>query len=513
MASGGIVQTTQGPVTGIVKDGIQVFRGLPYAEAPVGANRYRKPQTRTPWTEPLACEHASAVAWQNPSMLEGTLGSGAPPTGDDHLTLNVWTPAPGVQGGPRSDDDAKRPVLFWIHGGAFVTGSGSTPWYDGTSFATTHDCVVVTINYRLGALGFLHLADIAGPDWEGTGNLGILDQSFALRWTSENIAAFGGDPDNITIFGESAGGMSVGTQLGLPASKGLFRRAIAQSGAAGHVHSRETATAAARRLLDVLGIPEDQVERLREIPTADILAAQEKVNSERGDISGAGLPFMPCVDGVTLPVAPHDAVRAGHADGIDLMLGSNLHEMTLFTMMDPRLGSLDDDGLAKRFISLFGDERAAEAIDVYRKERSEETAADVWIAALGDRTFRVPAVRLADAQQPHGGTYVYLFSWESTAFDGKLRSCHALEIPFVFDTLDAAGATMLTGEVNDDMRELAAAMNEAWATFARTGSPATPALRDWPKWDPETRPTMVIDTDSRVELNTMGHELDVWTHL
>ena len=254
MASGGIVQTTCGPVSGIDHDGISVFRGLPYAEPPIGERRFRPPVARTPWTEVRACEHASAVAWQNPSPLEGMLGAAKPPTGDDHLTLNIWTP--GL-------DDARRPVLFWIHGGAFVTGSGSTPWYEGTRFARTHDVVVVTINYRLGALGFLHLADIAGPDWEGSGNLGILDQSAALRWTKENVAGFGGDPDNITIFGESAGGMSVGTQLGLPASKGLFRRAIAQSGAAGHVHDRESATAVARRMLEVLGVDERHVARLQ----------------------------------------------------------------------------------------------------------------------------------------------------------------------------------------------------------------------------------------------------------
>lgn len=504
MAASEIVQTSSGPVRGVVHDTVTVFRGLPYAEAPVGDLRYRKPRARAPWTEPLACEHAGAVAWQNPSPLEATLGAAAPPTGDDHLTLNIWTPAL---------DGKRRPVLFWIHGGAFVTGSGSTPWYDGTTFATNHDEVVVTIGYRLGALGFLHLADIAGPDWEGTGNLGILDQSLALRWTSENIAAFGGDPDNITIFGESAGGMSVATQLGLPASKGLFRRAIAQSGAAGHVHDRESATATARRLLAALDIREDQVEKLREIPTADILAAQEKVNAEHSDIAGAGLPFMPCVDGVVLPVGPLQAVRDDHADGVDLLLGTNLHEMTLFTVMDPHLAGLDDAGLAKRFGRLFGDERAVEALDAYRKDRDGQTSADLWIAALGDRVFRVPAIRLADAQQSRGDTYMYLFTWESTAFDGKLRSCHALEIPFVFDNLDQNGVAFLTGPVTDDMRALARSMNEAWAAFARTGDPSTPTLADWPRWDPETRPTMVIDTDSRVELDPAGHEVAVWAHL
>ena len=500
MALGKIVQTKSGPVQGVVRDGINVFRGIPYAEPSVGPRRLKPPVARTPWTETLVAEHAGPVAWQNPSPLEGMLGAASPPTGDDHLTLNIWTP--GL-------DDAKRPVLFWIHGGAFVTGTGSTPWYDGTAFATQHDVVVVTINYRLGALGFLHLADIAGPEWDGSGNLGVLDQAFALRWVSENIEAFGGDAAAITIFGESAGGMSVGTQLGLPASKGLFRRAIAQSGAAGHVHDRESATKVARRVLEVLGVSEHEVAKLQELPVADILAAQEKVNLERSDIAGSGLPFMPVVDGTTLPVGPQQAVRDGHADGIDLLLGSNLHEMTLFTMMDPRMADLDDGALAKRFGTIFGDERAAEALDAYRKDRSEDTPADIWNAALGDRVFRVPAVRLANAHHPHGQTYVYLFSWESTAFDGRLRSCHALEIPFVFDNLDQTGVPFLTGPVTDDMRRLASTVHEAWATFARTGSPATDALADWPRWDPETRPTMVLDTECRVELDPAGHELAV----
>ncbi len=504
MALGGIVSTQSGPVQGVDHDGITVFRGIPYAEAPAGELRFKPPVARKPWTDTLVAEHAGAVAWQNPSPLEGMLGAASPPTGDDHLLLNIWSP--GL-------DDARRPVLFWIHGGAFVTGSGSTPWYDGTQFAKQHDVVVVTINYRLGALGFLNLADIGGPEWEGSANLGILDQSFALRWVSENIAGFGGDPANITIFGESAGGMSVATQLGLPASKGLFRRAIAQSGAAGHVHTRETSTSVARRMLELLGIPEDDVARIQQIPVADILAAQEKVNTERTDAANGGLPFMPCVDGVTLPVGPQQAVADGHAAGVDLLLGTNLDEMTLFTMMDPRLADLDDAGLAKRFGTLFGDERTTEALDAYRKDRADAPPADLWVAALGDRTFRVPAVRLADAHRPHGTTYVYLFSWESTAFDGKLRSCHALEIPFVWDNLDAPGASFLTGAVTDDMRALATTMNEAWASFARTGDPSTPTLADWPQWDPETRPTMVLDTDSRIELDPAGHELEVWAEI
>jgi para-nitrobenzyl esterase len=181
--------------------------------------------------------------------------------------------------------------------------------------------------------------------------------------------------------------------------------------------------------------------------------------------------------------------------------------------MDPSLASLDDAALARRFGGLFGDERATEALDAYRKDRAEATNADLWNAALSDRVFRVPAVRLADAHQRHGSTYVYLFTWESTAFNGALRSCHALEIPFVWDNLHQTGASMLTGPVTDDMRALATTMNESWAAFARTGNPSTPTLAEWPKWDPETRPTMVINTDSKVELDPMGHEIEVWSEL
>jgi para-nitrobenzyl esterase len=509
MALGEIVNTKSGPVQGVEhassrtgEGSIQVFRGIPYAEAPVGERRFKPPVPRTPWTDTLVAEHAGPLAPQNPSPLESMLGAGQPPIGDDCLSLNIWTPQADGKG---------RPVLFWIHGGAFVTGTGSTPWYDGSAFARHHDVVVVTINYRLGALGFLHLADLFGDEWAGSGNLGILDQSLALRWTSENIAAFGGDPGNITIFGESAGGMSVATQLGLPASQGLFRRAIAQSGAAGHVHTRETATKVAERVLEVLDVRDPAA--LQQVPTADILAAQEKVNLERSDIAGGGLPFMPCVDGTVLPVGPQQAVRDGHARGVDLLLGTNLDEMTLFTLMDPALSSLDDGALARRFGGLFGEERAMEALDAYRKDRSDATPGDLWNAALSDRVFRVPAVRLADAQHTNGSTYVYLFTWESTAFDGRLRSCHALEIPFVWDNLDQTGVAFLTGPITDEMRALATTMNEAWAAFARTGNPSTPTLADWPMWDPETRPTMVINTEAGVELDPMGHEIEVWSEL
>lgn len=494
--TGGSVQTTYGAVSGIERHGIQVFRGIRYAAPPVGPLRFRPPQAPEPWSEVREAAHASAVAPQNPSPLESMFGADPPPQSEDCLFLNVWTPAA---------DDGARPVMVWIHGGAFVTGSGSTPWYDGTSFAARHDLVVVTINYRLGALGFSHLADLGGP--ESAGNLGILDQAFALQWVRDNISAFGGDPGNVTIFGESAGGMSVATLMGLPDAKGLFHKAIPQSGAARHVRSRERATEVTRRLMEQLGV--DDVAGLQEAPVDRILAAQAAVTAAGGPIEG-GLPFSPVHDGTALPEPPLDAVIGGSAAGVPLLTGTNVDEMLLFTFMDPTVADLDDDALARRAARLFGDDAVHQALDTYRSSRPRCGPGEVWSALLSDLVFRVPAVRLAEQQAKHAPTYTYLFTYATPAFGGKLGSCHALEIPFVFNVLDGRGVSLFVGDVNDDMRRLAASVHDAWAAFARTGDPNHDGLPEWPRYDAAERPTMVLGDACTVEHDPAGAELALW---
>src|SRR5436190_7760967 len=240
-----LVETQNGTLGGKVGDGVHVFRGIPYAAPPVGSLRFKPPRPVKPWSGVREAIAFGPVACQQPSPLEGMFAAQQQEMSEDCLFLNVWTPGP---------DNGRRPVMVWIHGGAFVSGSGSTPWYNGTSFARTHDVVLVTINYRLGALGFAHLADVLGDKYAGSGNNGILDQIAALGWVRDNVALFGGDPGNLTIFGESAGGMSVGTLLGTPAAAGLFHRAIPQSGAAHNARPVETAAANTQLLLDTLDV-------------------------------------------------------------------------------------------------------------------------------------------------------------------------------------------------------------------------------------------------------------------
>jgi para-nitrobenzyl esterase len=496
-----VAETTTGRVQGTAEGGVAVFRGIPYAASTGGANRFRPPQPVQPWTGVRDATRFAAIAPQNPSPLESMFGGTRPAIGEDCLALNVWTPAP---------DGGRRPVMVWIHGGAFVTGSGSTPWYDGTSFAARGDVVCVTINYRLGALGFLHLADLGGEAYASSGNLGLLDQVAALSWVRDNIEAFGGDPRNVTVFGESAGAMSVGALMGMPAARGLFSRAIPQSGAANHVSNRDTATGVALDLLDALGLDRTQVDRLRDLPVEGILAAQAKIGATRGL---GRLPHQPVVDGTALPESPLDAVTGGGAAGVDLLLGTNVDEMRLFTALDPTITAIDEPALLTRADEIFGPGAGEAAIETYRGSRPGSGAAEVWTAVLSDQVFRVPAVRLAERQSAHAPVHLYLFTWATSAFGGALGSCHALEIPFVFNSLDAPGVAMFTGEATSSARRLAESMHDTWTAFARTGDPNGAGLPPWPPFTPDQRATMVLGEHSSVEEDPAAAELAHWTEV
>jgi len=495
-----IVRTPYGQVAGEQRDGMAAFRGIPYARAPVGELRFRAPGPPEPWSDVRDATRFGPIAMQNPSPMDTIFGAvQRPAMSEDCLSLNVWTP--GLDGGG-------RPVMVWIHGGAFVGGSGSTPWYDGTAFVTRGDVVVVTLNYRLGALGFLHLADLGGDGFAGSGNAGILDQVAALRWVRESIAAFGGDPENVTIFGESAGAMSVGTLLGLPAARGLFRRAILQSGGASNVKSAEQATEIAGQILAALEVAPEQTEKLREMPAEALLKAQATVSEANRN---GGIPFEPVIDGVVLPGPALDAVAAGSAAGVSMLVGTTLDEMRLFTAFDPTAGVADEADLLKRCAAIFGStERGSAALAAYRRTRPEAALDDVWSAIATDQVFRVPAVRLLDRQSRHQEqSWMYLFTWASPAFGGRLGSCHALEIPFVFNTLDAPGASGFTGGTTPEMRTLADTMQDAWIAFARTGDPNHPDLPAWPRYEPSRRATMVLGS-SCAPAEDLYAELEVW---
>lgn len=488
-----IVQTKYGKVEGLEKDGVQIWRGVPFAKPPVGELRFMPPQPPEAWEGVRDATKFAPFAPQLAGGMDRILGRGAPPSDEDCLYLNIWSPAA---------DNANRPVLFWIHGGAFVTGSGATPWYDGRSFASQGDVVVVTINYRLGVLGFLHLAEF-GEEYATSGNNGILDQITALEWVRDNIAAFGGDPNNVTIFGESAGAMSVGTLLATPLAKGLFHKAILQSGAAHNVRSAEHATKAARNVLDTLEF-NGTIDELKSVPVEKLLEAASKATIS---FPNARL-FQPVIDGNVLPKAPHKLIAEGSAANVPVLIGTTLDEMNLFTMLDPTWTKLDEAGIKARCAWMVGEETFAK-VSGYYADQPAASPLQKWTSMLTDKTFWIPSVRLSEAQIAHAPVWMYRFDWASPVFDGKLGSCHALEIPFVWNNLDKAGVTNFTGD-SPARQAIADAMHAAWIAFAKTGNPNTLTLGEWSAYDPNSRPTLIFNSQNRIENDPQAEVRQLW---
>jgi para-nitrobenzyl esterase len=501
-----IVDTRSGKVEGVEHGGIVSFKAIPYAAPPVGPRRFRPPEREEPWAGVRDASGFGPQCPQIPTMMHQILGGGEPVTSDDALHLNVWTPG---------CDDGRRPVFVWIHGGAWIMGTAGIPWYDGTAFARNGDVVVVTINYRLAATGFLHLADAFGDDFAGSGNAGLLDQVAALEWVRENIGAFGGDPDRVTIFGESAGGGSVGTLLGMPRARGLFDAAIAQSGAASWVQSRDEAGAVTARVLAHLGVAPGDRDALAAVTTEQLIDASADamaLATEAGRPIMA-LPFQPVVDGDVLPEPPLDAITGGSAAGVRLVVGTNRDEMTLFSMLDPSMSGLpgvEVDDVITYAVARWGErydlERVAAA---YQAREPNASARDVLLALATDAVFRLPAIHLAEAQVVHGAVWKYLFTWRTPVFGGGFGATHALEIPFVFDNLHLPGTELFTG-TGDDRQQVADAMHHAWIAFARDGDPSHPGIPTWPPYDLDTRATMVFDTTCHVEHDPHGFEREVW---
>ena len=490
-------RTTHGQVVGQTEEGVHVFRGIPFAAPPTGDLRWRPPQPPEPWEGERDATRFSAVAPQLPSRIE-LIDAPDLDMSEDCLYLNVWTP--GL-------DDAKRPVMVWIHGGAFIGGSGTTPWYDGTAFVTQGDVVVVTINYRLGVLGFACFDDVV-DGIVGSANLGILDQVAALEWVRANIAAFGGDPEQITIFGESAGAMSVGTLLGTPAAKGLFQQAILQSGAVRHLSPREEAKQMASEVVQELGLEAPTAEELRTQPVDALLSAQAHVLLRHWGRT-PGLPFQPMLDGEVLPEHPLDAIGNGATEDMPILIGTTRDEMLLFSLIDPTHETLTEDELVQRATKVFrGEDKARNALKVFSTERPDATPGELWCAIQTDRTFRTPSYRLVERHR--GDSYMYLFTYCTPVMNGRLKSCHALEIPFVWNNLDAPGVKSMAGLPTDEMRELALGMHEAWIAFAREGRPESDRLPEWPAYTPDRRSVMVFGDGAEIVVDPLGDERRLW---
>jgi para-nitrobenzyl esterase len=487
------VGTTGGTLRGHRRGDHVAFMGVPYAAPPDGPRRFQAPGAAPRWDGVRDASQPGNVAPQDP-LVPPPFRAEAPES-EDCLFLNVYTPSP---------DSGGRPVLFWIHGGGFSHGAGSQPAYDGGPLAERGDLVVVSINYRVGALGYLYLGAHGGDEWGAAHNAGQLDQIAALRWVHDNIAGFGGDPDNVTIFGQSAGGVAVGTLLAMPAARGLFARAILQSGTASRLAGTEQAAAITTSYLERIGIPGAEPDALRSIPVADLLSAQ----GQRGALS-------PVVDGDSLPQHPTTAVREGCASEVPLMIGTTRDEQKLYVPRNrPDLTDAELVEQVRAALPRRASDRAAEVVEVYRASRSSRglgaSPHDIIDAVMTASRFRTPAVRLAEAQHVHQpSTFLYQFDWESPARGGSMGARHGLEIPFVFGTVDLPGndRTIGTGEA---VERLSHQMMDAWIAFARSGDPTHDGIGDWPAYDTVDRWEMVFGPDSGAVAAPFEDERAIW---
>ncbi len=498
-----IIETKSGKVQGYKSNGIQIFKGIPYAASPVGSLRFSPPAEREPWNNVLDATKYGPYVYQGYTPLENMFGKPSWESETDCLTLNIWTPA---------TDNGKRPVMVWIHGGAFIIGGGANPIYEGSVLTRRGNVVIVTINYRLGALGFLNSPGV-------TANVGMLDQIAALKWIKDNIEAFGGDPNNVTIFGESAGGISVIILMAMPAANGLFNRVIAQSAP---ILDPKPAKKSSNNLFRELEIKEGDIDALRKVPPEKIIDAQNKVLA-RAEKEGTTelMDFRPSIDGDTLPKHPLKALRNGAGKNIDLLIGCNENEYKLWTALDPRFSKIGEEkfpGLVYAVLSRIDldQNQSLQILKIYKntmKEMVSTNLIEIFDAIGTDFMFRIPEIRFAEEYLVHNSNvYNYLFTWPSPAFKGKLGSCHIMEIPFVFGTIDLPKADLFFGK-GPEADTLSENIMDSWITFARTGNPNHDGIPKWPSYDVEKRSTMVFGKEFKVIERYLDKERATWDGL
>ena len=479
-----VVELKDGALMGRIKDAVYLFSGIPYAAPPVGAARFKAAQPVQPWE---GIRDATKFGPAAPQIPSGGMTDRVPVRWDeDCLTLNVATPSITAE---------KKAVLVWIHGGAYRSGQGAIPWYNGASFATLGNIVVVTINYRLGALGFTDLSSFA-EGYETSGVNGLLDQIKALEWVQNNIGAFGGDPERVTIAGESAGAFSVTTLLGAPRARGLFHRAIPQSGAAHHTLTQ----AQGRRVAELL-MQETQstdVQALIDCPVETLLNAQNtasaRYHTERH--SPGVQAFYPVCGNEIIPTTLLEAIDAGVGRDIPVLIGTNQDESSLFM-----LGS-SEDSTAETQSKAYG---KSDLHEHYARVFPSFSPRDIAVRMATDFSFKLPAVRLAELRAETGSeTYVYQFNWASRI--PGLGATHALEIPFVFNMLHAPGVTAFIGP-GPLPQSLAGHMHDIWINFINGQAP------EWPSYQRADRSVMHFDETSHLENNDYEDVIGLWAGL
>ncbi|MFW9784903.1 MAG: carboxylesterase/lipase family protein [Candidatus Heimdallarchaeota archaeon] len=487
-----IVETTLGKVQGYIEKGIKIFKGIPYAAPPIGNLRFSPPIPREPWSDIFMADKFGSIAPQPPfvSVSKQLKHSEA-----ECLNLNIWTP--GI-------DQKKRPVMFWIHGGGFMYESSADRKIDGSALALKGNVIVVSINYRLGPLGFLYIPGI-------TANVGMLDQIAALKWVRDNIRIFGGDPNNVTIFGESAGATAVVSLLAMPAAKGLFHRAIVQSYCVYYVSNQERGS---KEFISKLGFHIKDIKSLQKLPVNKLIDTfaefMEDVN-QRDEVES----FVPVIDDKTLPEYPLKAVSEGFSRDIPLLIGTNKDEMTINYYFLSSIPKINDDELLNSVCKVLrklgqNESKAKQMIKVYKDENRGIALQDILYRFLTDLWYRIISIRLAEAQsnyQPH--TFMYLFTWSSPDKDGTLGATHTLEIPFIFGTLNKPNMDSWTGK-GKKANNLSDKMMKCWIAFAHTGNPNHKDIPKWPAYEVENRATMNMGKKFKILNAPFDKERAAW---
>jgi para-nitrobenzyl esterase len=491
-----MAETSRGRVRGAIVDGIRTFKGIPYGAPTDGPNRFREAKPAVPWTgvrdtvvygpmcpQEIRPRPSFAASWAVDQSFS-----------EDCLVLNIWTPA--------LRDHHKRPVMVWFHGGGFSTGSGGNPVYDGTNLARKGDVVVVTLNHRLNVFGHLYLARLGGTEYAESGNLGILDLVAALRWLHTNIAEFGGDPANITIFGQSGGGAKVSTLMAMPQTRGLFHRAIVQSGSQLDGLTTDEANANALAFLKAIDVPANDLTRLQKLTVEQLLTALRNVMRAPG-----GQPhFSPVVDGKFLPKAPWIPEGPSNSASVPMMIGTVKTETTaLIGGDDPSAFTLDDAGLRKKLAAWIPASDIDRIIAGYRKSEPESPPSDLFFAITSARRVRQQAWIQAEhkAAQNAAPVWLYELDWQTPVDGGKWKSPNSLDLAFVFDNV--ARSESMVGH-GDQQRALADQMSSAWLAFARNGDPNNKSSPRWAPFRVPERTTMVFDVKSRTVNDFRGDE-------
>jgi para-nitrobenzyl esterase len=498
-----VIETSTGKIQGYIDKGIHIFKGIPFAEPPIGDLRFKPPVKKKPWEGLLDTTKYGQFPMQGNfpinDLLNQILGLEVQES-EDCLTLNIWTP---------NTDDKRRPVLVWIYGGGFIVGGSANPIYDGLTLALRGEVVVVSINYRVGAFGFLYIPGV-------TANAGLLDQIAALKWIQKNIGFFGGDPLSVTIFGQSAGGCSCIALMGMPAAKGLFRRVIAQSAP---ILQRNPTIKSTSDLMKELGLKSRDIKGLQKIEPEDIIAAQNKILKEAAEADeDEFMGFRPSVDreGGTLPIHPLEALKKGEGRNIDLMIGCTEEEMKMHSL-DPSLKDFNSEKLGSwitSFLRPLNLEHESETlIQKYVKVRKDLLPIepfDIFFAICSDLEFRIPNIHIAEVKSKYNSNvYFYIFTWPSPLFKA---AAHFGEVPFVFGTVNLRGMKSIFGR-GPDAKMLSEKVMDTWITFARSGNPNHANFPEWPVYDTEKRATMMIGKEFKVVNAPFEKERVIWDDL